>query len=404
MWISGEKVNMYTRKAAKKATKQDRKLLLTVHPYSARVMELLKPWDVIHIPSVGAILNRPDLIRNVFLDKTHYSKIGEGVSSSLWTPIIGVTGLLNMDGDTHVKLRRELAGSFSQKVIPELVNKVFSTYIETKILALQSGGTIDVAEITAEIAYRSLWELLGFPETDDENYKEETVLLRSVTEGVDLHRKTLPEHQIRAAREKLVFVEKLTVIAYDNNNSGIVRTMKNAGYSLEEVTSVAKSLMITGTETIISYIPRTIALFIRSGFMGNLVADRSLLDNALEESFRVTVPTPVAARSVIEPVELAGKTLQPGSRVMLATISACQKSGFFNPYKPIDKDLKGLWFGAGTHMCIGLPMAKAQTKTFMNILLSIPGVENLHITEAVISKRGHTGSYSKLLIKIKANT
>lgn len=401
MWIFGKgHRKMYDLTAAAKATKQDKKLLLKVHPYSARVMELLKRWDVVNVPKVGAIVNNPEIIRNIFMDKTHYSKIGEGVSSSLWTPIIGSSGLLNMDGSAHLKMRRELASSFSQKVIPNLVSTVYTKYITSKILKLEQGETIDVSEITSEIAYRSLWELLGFPENKDDSYIEETQILRSITEGVELHRKALPEKQIAAAKTKLVFVEKLTATTYNNDNPGVIKVMKDAGYSLEEVTSVTKALMITGTETIISYIPRAVALFIRSGFMDDLVSNPELLDQGLEEAFRVTVPTPVAARSVTEPVKVGGKLLNPGDRVILSTITACQRSGFFNPYQPINKTLKGLWFGAGTHMCIGLPIAKNQAELFMKTLLTIPNLK-LEIVEAEGSVRGHTGSYSKLLIRKK---
>lgn len=394
----------YNEKDAIEATRLDRKLLFHVHPYSARLMELIRKPDVVKIPQVGAVVNDADLIRKVFLDKNNFSKIGKGVSSALWTPIIGETGLLNMDGDPHIKMRRELASSFSQKVIPMLVEEVFTEHIASLFETLPNGGQVDLTAVSSELAYRTLWKLLGFKETDNVDFEEETKILRSVTEGVELHRKELPAKQIEQAKQKLVFVEKMVDKAYSQPIPGsVINVMKTSGYSLEEVNSITKSLMVTGTETIISYIPRMVALFVRSGFMKDLTRNPNLLDNALDEAFRVTVPTPVAARSVTHETTLGGHKLLPGQRVVLATISACQRYGHFNPYKPIDKSLKGLWFGAGTHMCIGLPIAKAQAQLVAKTLIQTGAAEQLEIVEAQTSRRGHTGSYSKLIIQKRPN-
>lgn len=389
----------YNTDQAKVATKLDKRLLRNVHPLSARVMEAVSKPDVIKIPSVGGVLNEASLIRQVFLDRTHFSKIGKGVSSALWTPIIGDTGLLNMDGDPHIKLRRELAPSFSQKVVPLLVEEVFQTHIAPQLEKLNNGGEVDITQVTSEFAYHTLWKLLGFPEKPGVDFKKETEILRSVTEGLALHKKELPASQVQKARERLAFVEELAKEAYTDAVEGsVIWVMKEAGYSLEEVTSVTKALMVTGTETVISYIPRMIALFIRSGFMTDLAGNEAILDQGLDEAFRITVPTPVAARAVIAPVELGGRKFKPGQRVLLATVSACHKAGHFDPYRPLDKSLKGLWFGAGTHMCIGLPIAKAQASLVVEKLLETTG-GNLEITEVVEGTRGHTGSYAKLVIR-----
>lgn len=396
-------MNGYNSDGAMKATIDDAKLLRTVHPVASRVVEFLGKRDVVRIPKIGVVVSDPDLIRKIFLDRQHFTKTGDNASAGLWNPVIGDTGLLNMDGDPHLRLRRELSPVFSQKIIPALVTQVFADYVDSCFDGLLDGGQVDITQVSSLLAYRSLWVLLGLPagNVDDVSFEERTRVLRSVTEGASLYRKTLTVSQQESAREKLSFVEKLAVESYQNPTPGsVIEIMKNSGYTVEETVSLTKALMVTGTETIISYIPRMVQLFITSGFLGTLSTEPGLLDDGLDEAFRVTVPTPAAVRSCVEDYALDGVSFKKGDRVVLSTVEACRKFGVFNPFHSVDKSVKGLWFGAGVHMCIGLPVAKAEATTVATKLIEINKIKPLKIVSKLPSTRGHTGSYEKLVISV----
>ncbi len=391
---------------AKQATEEDKELLNAVHPTASKLIHWLAKKPARKIPKLGVVVSDAELIRTIFLDRKHFSKMGDGASSALWNPIIGDTGLVNMDGDLHLKLRRELAPAFSQKIIPALVNKTYQQYSEQLLLPLKEGKAVDMVQIASNLAYRTLWDLIGLPDDKSEDYdfEETTKVLRSVTEGIKIHRKTLTKEQQNSAKLKLAFVEKLTIASYNqaevsNENTTTIAVMKQAGYSLEETVSVVKALMVTGTETIISFIPRMTALFVTSGYLDYLVQNPDHLSKGIDEAFRVTVPTPVAVRSCIEPTAIGNIKVAKGDRVILSTVEACHRYGDFNPETVLDKNVKGLWFGAGVHMCIGIPVAKAEAEKIIEELIQIHRLTPIRIVQKTKSTRGHTGSYESLIIQ-----
>lgn len=402
----------FTLAKATTATAEDRKLLVKVHPFAARLIEFLGKTKTKRVPGIGVVVSDAELIRKVFLDRHNFSKNTGNASSALWNPIIGDTGLLNMDGDAHLTLRRELAPAFSQKILPHIIEETFTNHIDHIFEPLLIGGTVDISEVSADLAYRTLWSVIGF-ENNEINvfeFKKATQVLRSVTEGVKIHRKSLTKSQQKTAKQKLMFVETLTKESYAKAetlpSSTVIRVMKASGYSEQETVSLVKALMITGTETIISYIPRMVALFIDSGYFHDVVMDATGLpdpiSSGLEEAFRVTVPTPVAIRGCVLSTTVDDVSFKKGDRVILSTVEACRKFGVFNPYAPTNKIVKNLWFGAGVHMCIGLPVAKAEAEIVMKKLVEVSQqVGGLKIIERNLSSRGHTGSYDKLIIGVR---
>lgn len=198
-------------------------------------------------------------------------------------------------------------------------------------------------------------------------------------------------------------MEELTITSYNktkkSNDTTTIAVMKKAGFSVEETVSVVKALMVTGTETIKSFIPRMTALFITSGYLTYLTQNPAHLTKGIDEAFRVTVPTPVALRNCIEPTTIGNVKVVKGERIILSTVEACHKYGDFNPENVLDKNVKGLWFGAGAHMCIGIPVAKAEAEKIAEELIKIHQSTPIHIVKKTKSTRGHTGSYESLIIQ-----
>ena len=60
--------------------------------------------------------------------------------------------------------------------------------------------------------------------------------------------------------------------------------------------------------------------------------------------------------------------------VVIATISCARAYGPFNPDRPHPKELRQLWFGAGPHFCLGMPLAKAEIDAVLGMVLDLGGV------------------------------
>ncbi len=155
------------------------------------------------------------------------------------------------------------------------------------------------------------------------------------------------------------------------------------------------AFVLTGTETIVSYIPRLIAVLVDTGWLPQLAADRSLVEPAIAEGLRVTTPSPVMLRSVVAVDAIGPVAVRPGDRVILATYAANRALGPFDPEGNPAASLKQLWFGAGVHFCLGAPLAMAQIRLMLGAVLDASPVR-------IVSRRPSRGvlipSYSTLVI------
>lgn len=389
------------KELAEKATLEDSILLKAVHPYSSILLSAVgKRWRLKRFPVLGIIISDAALIREVFLDKKNFSKQGPGASSSYWTPIIGETGLVNMEGEEHFLLKRNLTQMFTQKLSAEITQQTISFVKERIAEQLNNDNYVDIVEEASFFAYRSLWDMIGLPYDrlgDEDNFRTVVKTLRSVTHGLNITKKKMSDKEVEVAKAKLVFVEELTKQTYQNGDkTSIPQILKKNGYSEEEAVSVVKALMITGTETAVSFLPRMTALFIKTEYLGWLKDHPEDLEKGINEALRVTVPTPVAARVAVNDVDFHGVHIKKGERIILSTIEASKRYGDFNPDQSLDKNIRGLWFGAGVHMCVGLPLALKEAEEFTKTLIEFNNIKPLKITNQTSDDKGHTGAYKEL--------
>ena len=393
---------MIDEQLSKTATFEDGVLLKAVHPVGSTLLTYVGgKWKLKKIPFVGTIISDASMIREVYMDKKRFSKDGEGASTSFWNPIIGEYGLLNMEGEGHLKLKRTVSSMFAKERVELIYGAVSAPILDETAAALKAGENIDMVSIAERISYLSMWHIVGLSAEKLHNIDFNLAVknLRSATEGLNPAKKKLSDKQIATARGKLVFLEELAREAYNNDDrESIPLLLKKEGYSEEVAISLTKSLFIAGTETVISFLPRMAALFIKTRYIDYLSEHPEHVTKGVEEALRVTVPTPVAVRSVVEDTSFHGAKLKAGERLVLSTIAASKRFGDFNPFNDIDKEIRGLWFGAGVHMCIGVGIALVQAETMGKFLAAVNADKKLEILSQASDDKGHTGSYKGLII------
>ena len=97
-----------------------------------------------------------------------------------------------------------------------------------------------------------------------------------------------------------------------------------------------------------------------------LVQQPELLDSVVEEVLRYDSPSLIAVRTVLQDVELGGKTLLPGDSVNLCLGAANRDPGQFadpDRFRVERQDGHHIPFGKGIHFCVGSFLARLEART-----------------------------------------
>jgi cytochrome P450 len=104
-----------------------------------------------------------------------------------------------------------------------------------------------------------------------------------------------------------------------------------------------------------------------------LVADRSLIPNAIEEILRFEPPSINGARYVARAIDFYGQTVPAGSAIMLIRGSANRDHRMFPPDGDVFDIHRSighhLTFGYGIHFCLGAALARLEGRVALDELL-----------------------------------
>jgi cytochrome P450 len=104
----------------------------------------------------------------------------------------------------------------------------------------------------------------------------------------------------------------------------------------------------------------------------DLVEDRSLVPNAIEELLRYEPPSPVQARYVMTDVEYYGRNVPEGSVMMFLNAAANRDERKFPDGESFDVRRKidhHLSFGYGIHFCLGAALARLEGRVALDEVL-----------------------------------
>ncbi|QAY74913.1 cytochrome P450 [Agromyces protaetiae] len=328
---------------------------------------------VVRVPGLGVVVTDASLLRAVLMDTQTFSKHGPGAPSDLWTPVLGDRVLLNMEGAEHLELRRRLAPLFTPAAVGELVDRMLGPSYTRLRDRLAAGESVDLVAEARRGASAAIGALVGLDEdvVDDRLFRR----IASVTGAVRLSRPRMTDAQIAHAKAVMADLTGHARAAWRAGDPATVPgRMRELGLGEEESLGAVGAFVLTGTETLVAYLPRLVALLHDTGWLGRLAADRTHLDAAVAEGLRVTTPSPVMLRSTVAAGRIGsddggGVGVRPGDRVVLATFLANRVAPGFDPVGNPAANLRQLWFGAGSHFCLGAPLAMAQIRGTVGAVL-----------------------------------
>ncbi len=377
----------------------ERRLYLAAHPFAYPLLRgLVRVGPVVKVPGVGVVVNDAALARDVLMDGETFRKDGPGSPGDLWTPVLGPSVLLNMEGEAHRALRRRLTELFTPASTAALCARVLDGPLKELSGRLEGGEAVDLVDTMRVMAGAVICEVIGLPDIDETACRAMFERGERIVSMVKLRTRALSPSQAARAREALAPIGEIAARSFHSDDeTTVMGRMRALGLSEGEARGAAGAFFLTGTETVATLVPRLVALLHDAGELERVAADPALLDPAIEEAMRVTTPTPVMLRSVHAETRIGGVRVRPGERVLIATHNCCRAPGPFALDGAPDKaGLRRLWFGAGPHFCIGYPLALAEVRAVAETVLR-------HTPLKVVSRKAARGvlipTYAELTIQ-----
>jgi cytochrome P450 len=303
-------------------------------------------------------------------------KDGESFSSQGYADVMGkVLGhsILEMDEPEHHLYRGLVQQAFSRKAMEtwerELVRDVVNEHIDAFIDRPARQADL-VRELTFSFPVIVIARLLGLPRADLPMFHRRAVEV--ISAGFE---------PARAERASQALFEYFCAIIAERRlhpSDDVISVLVQAeleGVRLndEEICSFLRLLLPAGAETTYrSSSNLLVGLLSNPDQLEALRADRALLPQAIEEGLRWEAPLIGILRTATRDVEVAGTLVPAGSFIAVNIGSANHDEKVwddpddFDIFRPPRQHLAFAW---GPHMCLGLHLARMETRVVISQLL-----------------------------------
>ncbi len=300
------------------------------------------------------------------------------------SPFLQLEGamMLHHDPPDHTRLRALISRSFTPQLIAALQPGVERLIDELLAQALAAGEIDLIADFAYPLPVLVIAEILGVPAVERELLRGWS---RQITEAVQ-HTRLLAAGEgvntaalARADEVAVAFgdylwtrIEARRRAPGDDLLSALIAA-EAAGdrLSRQELISTCALLLLAGHETTMNLIGNGMLALLRHREQRALLADPSLWGGAVEELLRFDSPVQLTVRELLEPVELAGRSLARGDEALILLGAANRDPARYE--RPDELDLlrggvQPISFGAGIHYCIGAPLARLEGRLALGAL------------------------------------
>jgi cytochrome P450 len=309
-----------------------------------------------------------DAVNTVFRD-------GKLFNSAMYDATIGLfigPTILAMGGTTHREHRNLVSAAFKSKSLarwePEIVRPIVNALIDE---FAESGETDLIKNFTFEFPTRVIATLLGLPEEDLPTFRQRAVDLISYT----VKYKQAFES---SAALKDYFLEQMDK-RKANPTEDIIGDLVTAEIDGEKLTDEAiysflRLLLPAGLETTYRSSGNLLYLLLTHPEQFKAVQeDHGLIGAAIEEGLRFETPLTTVQRFTPQDTELEGVEIPANSVVDVCMGSANRDEARWERAEEFDvfrKRIPHITFAAGEHTCLGLHLARLETRVAVECLLT----------------------------------
>ena len=294
-------------------------------------------------------------------------------ASELYNNTIGLVfgpTILGMHGKQHHDHRSLVSKAFKQSALNQWEPEVIDPICDQLVDEFKNDGEADLVKaLTFEFPTRVTAALLGLPQEDLETFRRLSLDLISITE--DIEAGLTASVELGTYFQEQVDQRRRTMTE-DIIGDLVAAEIDGAKLTDEAIISFLRLLLPAGLETTYRSSGNLLQLLLTNpDQLEALQQDRDLIPAAIEEGIRYETPLVLVARNTTRDVELHGRTIPEGAQVNLCMGSAnrdenrWENPDVFDIHRPRRAHIS---FAGGIHSCLGMHLARVETKAMLNSL------------------------------------
>lgn len=316
-------------------------------------------------------------------DVTFSNRMGVTLDKSAWSPEAHrVMSFLALDGASQTRIRKLVSAAFTPRRVRELepqVQGLTEHYLDRMFTANAEQGWADwISELAGRLPMDVISEMMGVPVADRDEVRRLADLLVHREAGV----RDVPPAGMEAAIELFSYygdmVKQRRRQPTDDLTSALVEAeLDGDRLTDQEIMAFLTLMVVAGNETTTKLLGN--ALFHLSAAPEQrsdvLSPGSDLVVPWVEETLRHDNSTQMLARYVTDDVELHGRTMPAGSKLLLLVGAANRDERVFTEpsvydiHRSKDELSESLSFGTGRHFCLGANLARLEARVVLEELV-----------------------------------
>jgi cytochrome P450 len=294
----------------------------------------------------------------------------EAFASSILAEVMGHT-IIQMGGEEHRRHRGLISVAFRQKALARWEDELVHAVVDELIDHFVAAGRAElVRTLTFDFPVQVIARILGLPRSDYPKFQRWSIELisgvanwdrgQAAARALDSYFATVVAERRRSPSDDLI--SDLCVADFD-------------GHRLDdhEIFAFLRMLLPAGIETTYRSLGNLLcALLTHPDQLETVRADRALVPQAIEEGLRWEPPFLFLLRNAVQDREVCGTSIPAGAIVTVCVGAANRDEVFYDEPDRFDvfrAPRQHVSFGWGPHMCIGMHLARMETRIAMNAVL-----------------------------------
>lgn len=316
-----------------------------------------------------------------FADMKRLSNInGNSIEPTSWGPnAFRYASILAMDPPGHTRVRGRIGRFFSTRGVGVL-EPFIRTTIRGLLKNIGSKPEFDfIKDFTEKFPGRVLSALAGIQEEDIDEVCHLIEIIVDRPQG----NHDIPPEAIKATLAMMEYFRRAIADRHNEQRDDLISGLlagppgnspaDRRSATDEEIVALLNLIMSAGTDTVIGLVGNAWYWAWRNPDQRRLALAGNI-DGWVEETLRYDTPSQLAARTVVEDIELHDVVIPAGGRLLLLPGSANRDAMVFpdpDRYDLTRNSFRKVSFGGGRHICLGSRLARLQARVALEELTSV---------------------------------